>query len=299
MRIIDDIKDNNGNYIHCHGAGIIYHNGYYYAYGENRLDNIFVSCYKSKDLKNWIFCNDVITTDTIQNSINGYEIGLGNIEHKINLERPKVIYNKLTKKFIMWMHYENGKDYLKAGVAIASSDSPIGPFIYHGYFRPLNYMSRDLTIFSDDDDKAYLISASNDNKDLHIYLLNDDYLSINKLVNKLFIGEYREAPAIFKYDNKYFILTSFCTGWFPNQCKYAYSYSLDKEFSPLYNIGDEYTSKTQPTFILKVDNKIIYIGDRWGGSNWSNLEEFDYFKSSYAYCYIKIDKDKLSFIDEE
>ena len=39
------------------------------------------------------------------------------------------------------------KDYLKAGVAIASSDFPIGPFIYHGNFRPLNYMSRDLTIF--------------------------------------------------------------------------------------------------------------------------------------------------------
>ena len=75
----------------------------------------------------------------------------------------------------MWMHYENGKDYLSASCAIATSSSPVGPFTYHGHFNPLGYMSRDCTLFMDNQ-KAYFISASNDNKDLHIYLLNEDYL---------------------------------------------------------------------------------------------------------------------------
>ena len=29
---------------------------------------------------------------------------------KVNLERPKVLYNSKTKKFVMWVHYENGND---------------------------------------------------------------------------------------------------------------------------------------------------------------------------------------------
>lgn len=297
MHIISNLKDTDGNLVSCHGGGFLFFEGWYYWYGENRKENIYVSCYKSKDLKNWIFCGNLITTDTPQKSINNYQLGLGDIIHKVNIERPKVIYNKKTKKFVMWMHYENGKDYLSASCAIATSSSPVGPFTYHGHFNPLGYMSRDCTLFMDNQ-KAYFISASNDNKDLHIYLLNEDYLSINKLVNKLFIGKLREAPSIFKHNDKYFILTSFCTGWFPNQCKYAYSTSLESEFSSLKNIGDEYTYKTQPTYILQVQDKIIYIGDQWGGNNWSTLEEFDYFKSTYAYTYIIIDNDKLTFADE-
>lgn len=295
MKIIKDKLDTNGNKIEAHGGGMLFFNGYYYYYGENRKDNIYVSCYKSKDLKEWEFAGNVITTETKQSSLNGYILGLGTKEKKVNLERPKVIYNESSKTFVMWMHYENGVDYLDASAAVATSLFPTGPFTYHGHFKPLGYMSRDCTLFIDNG-KAYFISASNDNKDLHIYLLGKDYLSIDRLVNKLFVGKLREAPSIFKKDGMIYILTSYCTGWFPNQCQYAYSSSLEGEFSELINIGDEVTYKTQPTYILQVNDKIIYIGDQWGGDNWDKIEEFDYSKSNYAYCYIKVDGNKLSFL---
>lgn len=297
MQIVKGLLDTNGHEVSAHGGGFLMYEGWYYWYGENRKSDIYVSVYKSKDLKEWIFCGNAITTNTEQVALNGMELGLGSINHKVNIERPKVIYNKKTKTFVMWMHYENGLDYSCASAAVATSKSPIGPFIYHGHFKPLGYMSRDCALFIDDDDKAYFISASNDNKDLHVYRLTDDFLAVDSLINKLFVGELREAPAIFKRDGKYYVLTSYCTGWFPNQCKYSYSFSLDGEFAPLKNIGDELTSKTQPTFILQVDDKIVYVGDQWGGDEWNNIEEFDYFKSNYAYTYITISGDELTFAD--
>lgn len=131
----------------------------------------------------------------------------------------------------MYAHYENGKDYLDASPCEATSTKPEGPFVFHGHKKPSGFMSRDLTIYKDDDNKAYLISASNDNADLYFYRLSDDYLDVEELINKQFIGELREAPAIFKEDGIYYLLTSYCTGWFPNQCKYSYASKLNGKWS--------------------------------------------------------------------
>ena len=84
------------------------------------------------------------------------------------------------------MHYENGYDYLDAGIAIATSDYPDKNFEFHGYFRPFGYMSRDCTIYQEDD-KGYFISAANDNADLHVYSMSDDYLNVSECINQLFI----------------------------------------------------------------------------------------------------------------
>lgn len=43
-------KDTEGNVLHAHGGHILLHNGVYYWYGENRLDDLYVSCYSSIDL---------------------------------------------------------------------------------------------------------------------------------------------------------------------------------------------------------------------------------------------------------
>jgi len=83
-------------------------------------------------------------------------------------------------------------------------------------------MSRDCTLFQDDDGTAYFISAARDNADLHIYRLSDDYLSIDEHVKTLWPGQYREAPAMIKREGIYFLVTSGCTGWTPNQAKYGF-----------------------------------------------------------------------------
>ncbi|MCM0646859.1 family 43 glycosylhydrolase [Clostridium swellfunianum] len=281
--------DTNGNIIHAHGGHMLFKDGFYYWYGENRTKDNYVSCYRSKDLMNWEFRNNILTTDSKTEAIRiRTDLRLLNeLGGKVNLERPKVLYNELTQKYVLWVHYENGIDYSCAACAIATSDSPDGDFVYHGSFNPYGYMSRDCTLYKDEDGTAYFISASRDNADLHVYKLTEDYMNVESLVHKLWQGEYREAPALVKKGQVYYMISSFCTGWEPNQCKYAFANSIDGRWSLLKNIGDETTYCTQPAFILPIegDEQItyIYVSDRWDGENYHN--------SRYVFLPIDFNKD--------
>ena len=144
-------NDTDGNPINAHGGGILYHNGKYYWYGEYkkgktvlpdwatwecyRTDVTGVSCYSSPDMVNWTFEGIVLPAE---------EDASSDLHPSKVLERPKVIYNAKTGKFVMWAHVESA-DYSKAAAGVAVSDSPTGPFKYLGSFRPNNAMGRDQT----------------------------------------------------------------------------------------------------------------------------------------------------------
>lgn len=282
-------KDISGSPIHAHGGYIISHGEYFYWYGEDRRENYYISCYRSKNLTDWEFRNHVLTT---QSRTQEYRVRtkiqlISEDGRKINLERPKVLYNEKIKKFVMWVHFENGVNYYDAAVAIATCDTPDGDFVYHGHFNPYGYMSRDCTLFRDDDGTAYFISAARDNADLHVYRLTDDYMNVDKLVHRLWQGEYREAPAVVKINGKYYMLTSFCTGWAPNQGKYAVADSMEGEWSTLTKIGDETTYGSQPAFIIQWNGQTLYYGDRWGGDGEK------YFQSSYVVYPLKVKGEQL------
>ncbi|MGC4087186.1 MAG: RICIN domain-containing protein [Polyangiaceae bacterium] len=266
--------DTAGNPIQAHGAGALLVDGYYYLFGENRNpDGSFfaVSAYRSRDLMHWEFVNHVLR-----------ESSAAELD-PANIERPKVVYNASTKQFVMWMHWENGVNYGEARAAVATSSSVTGAYTYRGSLRPLagsgvtdhdkpGYMSRDCTLFVDDDGKGYFISASNENYDLNIYELAPDYLSIARLAAAPFKGGHREAPALFKRNGVYFLLTSGATGWSPNQAQYATSKSITSGWSALSNVGDGTTFYSQSTFVLPVQGSAgtayLYLGDRWAGA-WS------------------------------
>jgi hypothetical protein len=204
--------------------------------------------------------------------------------NKVNVERPKVLYNEKTKKYVMWAHFENGMNNDYARAAVATCDTPDGQFVFHGSFNPLGYMSRDCTLFKDDDGAAYFISSSNNNEDTHVYRLSEDYLSAEELVNRLFVGELREAPVLFKRNGRYYILNSYCSGWDPNQCKYSSSDAIDGEWAPLKDCADDTTFDTQPAFAIKLGEEFLYMGDRWSGG--------EYFSSSYVMLPIEFKGDK-------
>ena len=263
--------DTDGNVIHAHGGHMLFRDGWYYWYGENRIGDNYVSCYRSKDLHSFEFRGNIITTSTPTAPIRvKTDLRLGIDGHKVNLERPKVLYCEYTKKFVLWAHFENGTDYKDARCAIATSDYPDRDFTYHGSFNPFGDMARDCTLFLDDDGRAYFIAASRDNADLHIWRLTKDFLNTERLVNVLWQGEYREAPALFKKDGKYYMLSSYCTGWAPNQGKWSSADSIDGEWELLQNFGDETTFRSQPAFVLPKDGGYIYFGDRWGGKGHYN-----------------------------
>lgn len=77
----------------------------------------------------------------------------------------------------------------------------------------------------------------------------------------------REAPVIVNKDGLYYMLSSACTGWAPNQCKLSTSKKLDKGWSQLENIGDDKAFRTQAAAVLEIkgtkQTTYLYVGDRW------------------------------------
>ncbi len=305
--------DTNGNPIHAHGGWILKVGDWFYWYGEDRRDNHYVACYRTCDFKKFEFRNYVLNSDSKIEPLyyqspklsaekdicdGQYQHGGKRIfEDKllVNIERPKVVYCEKTKKYVMWMHYENGFNYMDAACAVATCDTPDGDFVYHGHFRPFNNMSRDCTVFSSGE-KVYFASAANDNADLVIYRMTEDCLGVEEQVKLLFKGQLREAPAFFEKDGDIFLLTSYCTGWEPNQGKFSRSKNgISGDWSMLSNFGDETTFESQPAFVFKTEkdgmSEYYYFGDRWGGN------QKGYMASSYVVLKIKFRDDGSPYID--
>jgi len=139
--------DTRGEIINAHDGGIIFVNGKYYWYGlalralgQDKGENngaattIGINLYSSKDLYEWKYEGVILTTSKNASS---------QLLSPMRLERPKIIYNKKTKKFVMWFHYVGypgnhgqGVGYADAGVAVA--DKITGPFKYLGHHRPID-----------------------------------------------------------------------------------------------------------------------------------------------------------------
>ena len=127
--------DDSGVHVNAHGGGILKQGDTYYWYGqfiiEGELGNtaqVGVSCYSSKDLLNWK--NEGIALAVSEDPES--DIAKGSI-----IERPKVIYNARTGKYVMWFHLELlGNGYKSARCGIAVSDTPTGPFTYLRSMRP-------------------------------------------------------------------------------------------------------------------------------------------------------------------
>jgi hypothetical protein len=135
-------------------------------------------------------------------------------------------------------------------------------------------MARDMTLFVDDDGKAYHLYASEENGTLHIAELSDDYMGYTGKYARAFPGRFMEAPAIFKKEGKYYIIASGCTGWAPNAARSAVA---DNIFGPWKEFGNpcqgdeaEITFNSQGTFILPVQgikDAFVFMADRWNPQN--------------------------------
>lgn len=314
--------DRKGEHINAHGGGLLFHEGKYYWYGENRpargfTTEVGVEVYSSSDLMNW---EDEGVALAVSDEA-GHDIERGCI-----MERPKVVRNPKTGKFVMLFHLElKGQGYAAARVGFAESDSPVGPFRFIRSLRPNagkwpvdfsrrdirkakklkesdykewwtpewreaireglllardvpgGQMSRDMTVYVDDDGKAYHIYSAEENLTLNIAELTDDYLDYTGRYVRVAPGGQNEAPAIFKRDGVYWMITSGCTGWAPNEARMFKATSLwgawEQLPSPFVGKDAKKSFHTQGTYIFKVEGTedgFVFMADRWNPRSLKN-----------------------------
>ena len=334
--------DVEGKLIQAHGGGIWYDKDeeIYYWYGEDKTHGYRplrgVRCYSSKDLYNWKDEGLALTAISSMAQFEKDPLISKLYKHRTEedkrqifedldvnmavMERPKVIYNQKTDKWVMWFHADgptktSSSNYARAKAGVAVSHSPTGPFEFIASYRldecppgandgaPNNRgMARDMNLFVDDDQTGYIIYASEHNGTLYISKLTEDYLDVagwnkdGKVGKKgrpirdteykaeygedyirIFEKQWREAPALFKYDGQYYLITSGCTGWRPNPARYGVA---DAILGNWVNKGDpcvgdtgRNTFSSQSTFVIPLDTvngKYIFMGDRWYFKTYNN-----------------------------
>lgn len=138
-------------------------------------------------------------------------------------------------------------------------------------------MSRDMTVFVDDDGKAYHIYSSEENLTLNIAELTEDYQWHTGRYIRIFPGGHNEAPAICKKDGMYYMITSGCTGWAPNEARLFSASSIwgpwTQHPNPCRGENAKLTFYSQSTYILPVKDKkdaFVFMADRWNPDELSN-----------------------------
>jgi|GEM_PF-1454521 len=327
--------DTEGNPIQAHGGGFLqqtHEDGQpiYYWVGENKIHNraVFhaVALYSSRDLVNWTYEGDIV--DQFTDTVEGAEYTL--LDNK--WERPKLLFNEKTQKYVLWGHWETAGSYASSQVVVATADHVAGPYTVLGHWRPggtlrnwrseggqvldyehyetsgvkatipanvqeditqMGYTSRDFTVFADDDGTAYLVSA--EGHSMRVHRLNEEYTDVDFTAYdfsdpatkaedfesyNFYDGVGREAPAVVRAEDGYYMASSGQSGWLPNQGTISYTTDLkdpngwtavrgeDRRIIEKYAFGNNSTYYSQPTNIMKLtnadgENTYVYMGDRW------------------------------------
>ena len=279
--------DDRGDLINAHDGGILFAEGKYHWYGmalrplpvSNGLDGgqkttVGVVMYSSSDLYNWSYEGVVLACSTDPaNPLHG----------PMRFERPKIIYNKVTKQYVMWFHYvgypgNHGTVVGSGDAGVAVSSSVNGPYAFKGYSRPIDSdgVVRDFTLFKDDDGAAYFIydrdvrePGPGFGRVLHVVKLSGDYLGFSKEIYKIANASRREAPVMLKHKGFYYLVTSAETGWKNNAANYYRSRHIMGPYTELGNptIGPDadVTFDAQGTYAFPVQgrkNEFIFMAER-------------------------------------
>ncbi len=288
--------DTDDHPIEAHGGGLLIDGGVYYWYGENHAlgagNRTGISCYSSRDLTHWRNEGIVLPKSAVPAAYRDTGV----------VERSKVLRNARTGKYVMWMHLDNA-DYSAANAGVAVADRPQGPFRFEREFRPVHYnygyharsrnaeqslqepqrgnAFRDMNLFLDEDGAAYVFYSSEDNQTMYVSRLNQDFTDVeqpailNKTWARILINQSREAPAPFKYKNRYYLITSAQTGWNPNAAAVAVADSIlgpwQEMGSPIRGHDSETTFHSQSTQVIPFPNapagNFIFLADRWNGDH--------------------------------
>jgi hypothetical protein len=265
--------DTEGKRIQAHGGSVIYVDGTYYWYGENKeftdgKNGIWtwgVRCYASKDLYNWEDKGLIIEPrpDDENSSLN---------PRTAMLDRPHIIYNAKTKKYVCWMKIMYDAGYQSETVCAA--DHILGPYeVVKEGIRPFGMSGGDFDLAVADDGKAYYY-FERIHGEVICADLNEEYTDVTgyyttHLPN--YIPPYcREAPCHFRRKGKHYLITSGTTWYFPNPSMTAVADTWHGPYTiqgnPHVNDVSNTSFHSQISCIFKVQGKkdlYIACADRW------------------------------------
>lgn len=260
-------NDTDGNRIEAHAAGMLQSpvDGRWYWYGESKktdsLADHGVNCYSAETIAGpWRNEGQVLAQSDIKQP---------DTEGPFVVERPKVLYNTETKKFVMWFHLDTA-DYKYRHAGVAQSSSPTGPFQYVHGMKPDGINSLDMSLFRDPvDGQAYFVRSC-DNSYVGISRLTKDYLNSTGVIST---HPKFEGMALFRHPNgTYYMMTSHLTGWKPNPLMLfrAQGKTLDDpQWVDMGNpTGDSTSFNSQPTYVVQYtpasgNPYFVYMGDNW------------------------------------
>lgn len=269
--------DTEGKLIQAHGGSVLYYNGTYYWYGENKENADFrkhiwhggVRCYSSTDLYNWKDEGIILeTSDDPKNPMHPVRI----------MDRPHILYNRRSGKFVMWVKFAGTETEPDAWqiqyMGIAVSDDITKPFELKKTIRPLGMETGDFDLWADPrDGKGYFI-ADRVHTEIIIADLTDDYMDVTGYYSSHFPHEApplaREAPAFFKRKDRYYLLSSGTTGYHPNPTEAASAELMHGSYKvlgdPCVNDRKHTSFDCQFSSVFRHPfRKDLYIavGDRW------------------------------------
>ena len=264
--------DTEGKRIQAHGGSVIYVEGIYYWYGENKekttgeseIWHWGVRCYASKDLYNWIDKGLIIPPDTEDTNSPLHPTSM--------LDRPHIIYNKRTKKYVCWLKImkKDGKQQ----ETVLTAENILGPYkIVRDDLMPLGMSAGDFDIAVAPDGKAYYYFERVHSETICADL-TDDYTDVTGYYSThfpRFSPPYvREATAHFYRRGKHYLITSGTTGYLPNPSEIAIADTWHGPYEILGNPHPQDKSRTsyhsQIASVFKVEGKkdlYIAVADRW------------------------------------
>lgn len=264
--------DTSGKRIQAHGGSMFYEEGIYYWYGENKertdgKNGIWhwgVRCYSSRDLCNWEDLGNIIEPELQDET--------SSLHPSSCMDRPHIIYNKKTKKYVCWLKIMN-KDGSQSETVL-TADRFLGPYtkVKEG-LRPLNTSAGDFDLAVADDGKAYYYFERVHSETICADL-TEDYTDVTGYYSTHFPHKcpphVREATAHFQRDHLHYLITSGTSGYFPNPSQVAVGKSWHGPFTVLGDPHPEDKSKTsyhsQISCVFKVQGKkdlYIAMADRW------------------------------------
>jgi len=269
--------DTDGKLIQAHGGSILFHDGTYYWYGEDKetykaggaVWHNGVRLYSSSDLYNWKDEGTILPVSEDRNNP---------MHPERIMDRPHIVYNTRTEMFVMWVKFagtdENPADWLTQYMGIAVSPHITVPFTMVKTIRPLGMETGDFDLWIDERDGRGYFIADRVHTEVVIADLTDDYLDVTGNYSSHFPHAEpplaREAPCFFKHGDQYFILSSGTTGYYPNPTEVASAQLTHGPYSAprTFCVDDERGTSfdTQFCSVFKHPSRYglyIAVGDRW------------------------------------